>query len=46
MLKLLASGGSASNEFDMTVLQLKHFLQTMVEGDLLEVDDGNYSLRK
>ena len=47
MLKLLASGGSASNEkFDMTVLQLKRFLQTMVEGDLLEVDDGSYSLRK
>ncbi len=47
MLKLLASGGSASNEkFDMSVLQLKRFLQTMVEADLLEVEDGSYSLRK
>ena len=47
MLKLLASGGSASNEkFDMTILQLKRFLQTMVEADLLEVEDGSYSLHK
>jgi anaphase-promoting complex subunit 2 len=48
MLKLLASGDNGGTEakFDMSMLQLKRFLQTLVDSDTLVDDDGNYSLHK
>ena len=46
MLKLLASGDSGGDKFDMNVLQLKRFLQTLVDADTLVDDDGTYSLHK
>lgn len=46
MLKLLASGDGGGDKFDMNVLQLKRFLQTLVEADTLVDDDGTYSLHK
>ena len=48
MLKLLASGDNGGTEakFNMSMLQLKRFLQTLVDSDTLVDDDGNYSLHK
>jgi hypothetical protein len=46
MLKMIAAGGSSSMRFDMSIIQLKKFLNNCVASDKLEVVDGSYRLRK
>jgi len=48
MLKMVASGGSGESgaKFDMNLVQLLRFLQTLIDKDMLEVESGNYRLRK
>lgn len=46
-LRLLASGeGAGETKFDMNVLQLQRFLQTLVDADVLVEDSNTYSLPK
>jgi hypothetical protein len=45
MLKLMV-GDSSSDRFDMTMVQLRKFLQTLVSVDKLEIVDGCYRLSK
>ena len=47
MLRLI-SNGSESNEakFDMNIMQLKRFLQTLIDSNRLEYIDNAYRIRK
>ena len=46
MLKMLSSGNSSGVRFDMNLVQLKKFLQKLVNSDVLEIIDGDYRLRR
>jgi hypothetical protein len=52
MLRLLASGsgggGGGPNEmkFDMNMVQLRRYLQTLVDADKVELIDNAYRIRK
>mmetsp|Transcript_31089 Transcript_31089/g.29672 ORF Transcript_31089/g.29672 Transcript_31089/m.29672 type:complete len:145 (-) Transcript_31089:12-446(-) len=47
MLKLLASGGEGNEvKYDMSMVQLRKFMQTLVDGDELEYFDNLYRIRK
>jgi anaphase-promoting complex subunit 2 len=47
MLKLVASGDSGSEmKYEMTMMQLKKFLQNMINTDIVEMDSGGYIIRK
>jgi Anaphase promoting complex (APC) subunit 2 len=47
MLRLLASGGGANEvKFDMNMVQLRRFLQSLVDADKLEFSDNVYRIRK
>jgi hypothetical protein len=45
MLKMISTGSSGSVRYDMTIVQLKKFLQHCVSADKLEMVDGEYRLR-
>jgi anaphase-promoting complex subunit 2 len=42
MLSLMMSDGSSASNFDMTILDLRRYLQTLIEADILENIDGMY----
>lgn len=44
MLRMVASSGD--HRYDMTIVQLRAFLQSMIDEDKLEKADGEYVLRK
>ena len=47
LLKLVASGGSGEMKYDMNMVQLRRFLQSMVDSDKIEMIDGLYrSIKK
>jgi len=47
MLKMVAAGGGAGGvRYDLSIVQLRKFLQTLITADKLEIVDGLYKLRK
>jgi hypothetical protein len=48
MLKMVAAGGSGGGgvRYDLSIVQLRKFLQTLITADKLEIVDGLYKLRK
>lgn len=44
MIRLLASGASDIN-FDMNLVQFKNFMQHLIDSDMVETTDGQYSLK-
>ena len=48
MLKMMASGGAGqeASKFDMTLMQLHRFLQTLIDANKIELVDGVYTIRK
>ena len=46
MLKMVAAGVSSGVRYDLSIVQLRKFLQTLITADKLEIVDGLYKLRK
>lgn len=46
MLKMVVAGGSGGVRYDLSIVQLRKFLQTLITADTLEMVDGLYKLRK
>lgn len=46
MLKMLSTGATDGRRFDMNLVQLKKYLQTLINNDVLEFVDGSYRLRR
>jgi hypothetical protein len=46
MLKMVAGGGSGGLRYDLSIVQLRKFLQTLITADKLEIVDNMYKLRK
>lgn len=46
MLKMVVAGGSGGVRYDLSIVQLRRFLQTLITADKLEIVDGLYKLRK
>jgi hypothetical protein len=49
MLKMLSAGGATDGggrRFNMNLVQLRKYLQTLLQSDVLELVEGSYRLRK
>jgi hypothetical protein len=47
MLRLISNGGEGNEaKFDMNMVQLRRFLQTLIEENKLEYIDNSYRIRK
>ena len=46
MLRLISDGSNNEAKFDMTVVQLRRFLLTLIDAKKLELLDDTYSIRK
>ena len=43
LMKLVATGSGSSNlRYDLNMVQLRHFLQSMVDSNKIEIVDGSY----
>jgi hypothetical protein len=43
---MVSTGAADGSRFDMNLVQLRKFLQTLVSSDILEFVDGSYRLRR
>jgi hypothetical protein len=47
MLKMLSSGATdGGRRFNMNLVQLRKYLQTLIQSDVLELVEGSYRLRR